>query len=151
MEATDGCTPRLGPNKEVKVDGVRYRISSARTAQSVGGEFFEEKADGTFLILRITAANDRKESSTLTDDVMSIEANGKTFKSDLEGTTALQLSGNSDEEPFFLRDINPDTTTKGVVVFDVPDSVLSGKTQVRFNELGFGSTHGYLALPNVSN
>jgi hypothetical protein len=56
----------MGVGETVKVDGVRYKILSAETAKTLGNEFIEETADGQFLVLRISARNDRKKSSTLT-------------------------------------------------------------------------------------
>lgn len=150
FEATDDHTPKMGVGKTVKVDGVRYKILSADTAKSIGDEYVGETADGQFLVLRIRARNDRKKSSTLTDSVMAIEANGNTYEPDSEGTFAFELSrgGDQNEDSFFLRDIQPGTATKGYVVFDLPRKVLNKQDlSVRFNELGFGSTHGYLAVP----
>ena len=74
---------------------------------------------------------------------------GPEYSADLEGTTAVTLSGSEgSEEPFFLESLQPDTTTTGTVVFDVPRSALRKKPELRFNELGFGSTHGYIRLPS---
>jgi hypothetical protein len=149
-EASDANTPHMTAKESVKVDGVIYRIKSARTATKLGGEYTSAEADGVFLVVKLTANSVRKESSTLNDDSIGLEAGGKTYKPDTEGTTALQLSGGSkSDEPFFLRDINPDTTSSGSVVYDVPKSLLSKKVEVRFNELGFGTTHGYIRLPKL--
>jgi hypothetical protein len=53
------------------------------------------------------------------------------------------------EEPFFLDTIGPDSDRRGTVVFDVSRKVLSQKIEARFNELGFGETHGYIRLPSL--
>jgi uncharacterized protein DUF4352 len=153
FEAKGDYHPHMGVGKTVKVDGVRYRILSAETTKTIGDDEFDfakETADGRFLILRISAANDRKKSSSLSDDVMAIEANGNTYSPDSEGTFAFLVSrgGDQNEDPFFLRDIQPGNTTKGFVVFDLPASVANkAKLSVRFNELGFGSDYGYLMIP----
>jgi hypothetical protein len=57
--------------------------------------------------------------------------------------TALQLSGG---ETFFLKDLGPDVSTSGSVVFDVPPSVLSSSPEVCFGELGFGPSQGCIRL-----
>jgi hypothetical protein len=59
------------------------------------------------------------------------------------------LSSGNGAEPFFLEDIQPDTTTTGTLVYDVPKAVLRGDPELRFNELGFGETHAYIALPGL--
>ena len=56
----------------------------------------------------------------------------------------------SNAKTFFLKDLGPDVTTTGVVAFDVPQSVLAESPAMRFNELGFGDTHGYIDLPQSS-
>jgi hypothetical protein len=150
FEAKGDYHPHMAAGKSVKVDGVRYRILSAKTAKTLGNEFSKETADGLFLVMHVKAANDRKESSSLSDEVMAIEANGNTYKPDSEGTFAHLISqgGDQNDDPFFLRDIQPGTSTKGYVVFDLPKKVATkSKLEVRFNELGFGPTYGYLAVP----
>ena len=50
----------------------------------------------------------------------------------------------------FLEDIGPDATMNSKVVFDLPASAFNQKLSVRFGELGFGSTHGYIKLSRLS-
>ena len=53
------------------------------------------------------------------------------------------------EDPFLFESLGPDSTTTGTVVFDLPESKLSQKLELRFGELGFGETHGYIRLPKL--
>jgi uncharacterized protein DUF4352 len=137
----------------VTVDGLVYSVQSVKTAAQLGDPTIgtEENAGGVFVIAKLKAHSTKGESATLSYDTIKLEVpNGPTYSADLEGSTAGLLAsggGGSSEEPFFLSDVQPDTTTTGLIVFDVPRSVLSKKPELRFNELGVGSTHGYIRLP----
>lgn len=156
-EATDDNTPHVGPNGKVTVDGLVYSVQSVKTASQLGDPTIGtgENADGVFVVAKLKVHSTKGESATLTDDTIKLEVpNGSTYSADLEGSTAALLAssgGGSSEEPFFLRDVQPDTTTTGLIVFDVPPSVLSKKPELRFNELGLGSSHGYIRLPSISS
>jgi hypothetical protein len=145
--ATDNCTPRVRMGKSVRVDALYWSVTNVRTARTLGDLDYGlgAKADGTFVIVNVKIRSDKNESATLTDDAMQIEtADGTKYKADNDGTVA--AIGNGDD-PLWFDDIGPDATLKSKVVFDLPDSALRKKLSVRFNELGLGSTHGYVRLP----
>jgi len=143
--ATDDCTPSVGPNGSVRVDALRWRVKNAEVAKTIGDpDLFGAKADGVFVIVTLQATSKKSESATLTDNAFQLETkDGKTYDTDSDGTVAA-LGG--DTKPLFLEDIGPDSTVKGKVVYDVPKGALKKNLRMRFNELGFGSTHGYIAL-----
>ncbi len=146
--ATSDCTPRVGPDGRIRVDALYYRLVGVRTAETLGDQKYGlgERADGVFVIAKIQVVSDKDESATLTDRVFQLEVDGNTYDPDSEGTIA---AVGAREEPFFLKDIGPDATTTGTVVYDVPRSVLRKKPALRFNELGFGDGHGYIELPSL--
>lgn len=149
IKATDDCTPRRTADQQVRVDALVWKVLSARTASSIGDQQFGAgaKAQGKFVVVKLRVHSVKKESATLTDDIVKLTVDGKTYSSDSDGTFAASTSG---EEPFLLNDIGPDSNRTGTVVFDVPDSVLSQSPDLRFNELGFGQTHGFIKLPTLS-
>ena len=151
-EATDDNTPHVGPDGKVTVDGLEWSLSDVRTAQTIGDPSIgtDAAADGVFVIATLKVHSTKGETATLMDDVVQVEGGkeGAVYSSDTDGSTAAMLSsGSGDAEPFFLEDIQPDTTAIGTVVFDVPQSVLASGAELRFNELGFGETHAYIRLP----
>jgi hypothetical protein len=153
-EATDDNTPGVGPNGQVTVDGLVWSVASAKTASTLGDPAIgtDEAADGVFVIVTLNVHSTKGETVTLTDEVVKIEGGpeGATYSADTDGTTAALLSSSSaDVEPFFLEDLQPDTTTTGTVVFDIPTDVLASGPNLRFGELGFGETHGYIQLPRL--
>lgn len=95
--------------------------------------------------LRVTSR--KNESVTLSDDVISLVVDGgNTYKPDSDGTFAAMTDG---AEPLLLTDIGPDSTLTAPVVFDVPRSVLGKELELSFGELGFGSTQGFIRLPQL--
>ena len=149
FKATDDCTPHMGPKGKVRVDALVWRIASVRTSKTIGDQQYGlgAKASGRFVILKLKVHSDKDQSADLSSDVVKLEIGGNTYDADNDGSVAAMGSG---EEPFFLNTIGPDADRSGAVVFDIPPKKLSKKIEARFNELGFGSTHGYIALPNLS-
>jgi hypothetical protein len=145
--ATDDCTPHVLMGKTVRVDAMIWRVDSVRVAQTIGDQQYGlgAKADGAFVIVKLRVRSDKDESATLSDDVVKLETHGNTYDPDNDGSVAAIGAG---DEPFFLETIGPDSTERGTVVFDVPKKVLSQTVELRFGELGFGPTHGYIRIPN---
>lgn len=148
--ATDDCTPHVPPNGHVRVDALTWRVVSARVTQTLGDQQYGlgEKANGRFVVLKLHVHSYRDESATLSDDVIHLEVGGNTYDADNDGTVAAMGTG---DEPFFLDTIGPDSDRTGTVVFDLPTRILKKKLEVRFNELGFGSTKGYILLPKLDS
>jgi hypothetical protein len=147
--ATRDCTPTVGRNGRVRVDALIWKLKSVRAAESLGDPTYGlgANADGHFVIVTLRVHSDRNESATLTQDVFKLESpDGTAYDADTEGTTAAIGAG---EQPFFFEDLGPDANHTGIVVFDVPDAKLHKKLKLRFNELGFGETHGYIRLPSL--
>ena len=145
--ATDDCTPHVGPNGTVRVDALLWKVTGAQKASSLGDTSIGvgEKADGVFIVVNLRVTSKKNESATITDEAIQLEApNRNTYKADSDGTVAALGQG---QDPLFREDIGPDATLESKVVFDVPKSVANRKLEVRFGELGHGSTHGYIRLP----
>jgi hypothetical protein len=149
FKATDDCTPHLGASHKVRVDALVWNIKSVRMAKTLGDTTYGlgEKADGEYVIVKLGVTSKRDESATLTDDVMHLQIGDKTYSADTDGTVAAMGAG---QQPFWFDDISPDSTTSGTVVFDVPTSKLGRKMEMKFTELGFGSTKGYIRLPQLT-
>lgn len=149
-KATDDCTPHVASNGSVRVDALIWKVRSVKTAQAIGDQTYGlgAKATGRFVIVKLKVHSEKNESAQLSDDVIKLEIGGNTYDPDNDGTVAVMGSGA--EQPFFFDTVGPDSDRNGTVVFDVPKSKLKGKVEVRFGELGFGETHGYIRLPSLS-
>jgi hypothetical protein len=148
--ASDDYTPHVGASGQVTVDGIVYSVSSVEQRKSIGDSSIglDEKASGTYLVVNLNAHSTKGQTETLTDETFKVAYDGgPEYSADTDGTVALTMEGGSgSEEPFFLTDIQPDSDEKGAIVFDVPDAALGKKLELRVNELGFGSTHGFIRL-----
>jgi hypothetical protein len=142
-KATDDNEPHVGPNGSVIVDTLTWKVASAKTAHKLGDEYFNETADGVYVMVGLQVKNGKDESVTLMDDQVTLEVAGKEYSTDSDGT--FQLTMNEDKS-LFLEDLGPDVATTGKVAFDVPPAVLTQNPEVCFGELGFGSTKGCIAL-----
>lgn len=148
--AGDDYTPHVRASGQVTVDGIVYSVNSVKQRKTIGDPTFgaDEQASGTYLVVNIGAHSTKGETATLTDETFKVTYDGgPEYSTDTDGTVALTMEGgDSGSEPFFLTDIQPDSDEKGSIVFDVPDAALGKKLELRVNELGFGSTHGFIRL-----
>lgn len=149
--ASDDYTPHVGSSGQITVDGIVYSVSSVEQRKSIGDASFglDEKASGTYLVVNLKAHSTKGETVTLTDDTFKVSyKDGPEYSADNDGTVSLIMEGggSGSEDPFFLTDLQPDSTEKGAIVFDVPDAALGKKLELRVNELGFGTTHGFIRL-----
>lgn len=147
--ATDDCTPKVASNRAVRVDALTWSIKGASATATLGDQQYGlgAKADDVFLVVTVRVHSNKNESATITDNAIKLEgSDGNTYSTDSEGTIAALGTG---EDTLMLEDIGPDQTTTSKIVFDVPRRVLASGASLRFNELGFGSTHGYIKLPRT--
>jgi hypothetical protein len=148
--AGDDYTPHVGSSGQITVDGIVYSVSSVEQRKTIGDSSIglDEQASGTYLVVNLNAHSTKGQTETLTDQTFKVTyKGGPEYSADTDGTVALTMEGGSgSEEPFFLTDIQPDSDEKGAIVFDVPDAALGKKLELRVNELGFGSTHGFIRL-----
>jgi hypothetical protein len=130
----------------VEVDTLRWRLRNARTAKTIGDQQYGlgSKANGIYVIVDLSVKNNKSESVTLTSESVSLTAGDDTYSTDSNAETALLGSG---AKTFFLEDLGPGVTLNGTAAFDVAPSVLAQHPQLRFNELGYGETRGYITLP----
>jgi hypothetical protein len=147
--ASDSNTPSVGPHGSIEVDTLRWRLRAAHTASAIGDQQYGlgAKANGVFVVVELSVTNNKSDSVTLTSEAVSLVAADKTYSIDSNAETALIGTG---AKTFLLEDLGPEVTLTGKTAFDVAPSVLRQHPQLRFNELGFGSTHGYIALPPLS-
>src|SRR4051794_7809064 len=145
--ASDDYTPHVAATGQVTVDGIVYSVTSVEQRKSIGDSSLglDEKASGTYLVVSLSAHSTKGQTETLTDETFKVTYDGgPEYSADNDGTVALTMEGSGSEKPFFLTDIQPDSDEKGAIVFDVPNAALGQKLELRVNELGFGSTHGFI-------
>lgn len=82
---------------------------------SVGSEYFNEKADGQFVLVHITVKNIGDESQTLFDSEQKLkDTQGRSFSTDSSAAIAME------DNEMWLNEINPGNSAKGTLVYDMP-------------------------------
>ncbi|TDM48259.1 DUF4352 domain-containing protein [Macrococcoides goetzii] len=104
----------------VKVGKMQYKVNGVTTATAVGPSALPTKAKDTFVVVDLEVKNNGDEAITVDSNLFKLKTKGKTLEADSTGTmSANQGEDGSIENSFFLEQLNPDSTTKGKVVFDV--------------------------------
>ena len=115
----EGITAAVGDSVELK--GTAYKVTRARTAQSVGGDFSKTQADGTFVIVDLTLTNLKDEPATILEDaVRLVGGNGKEYTTDTDTFAAFE------NQFTILQEIQPDLSKKVVAVYDIPPGAVKG-------------------------
>jgi hypothetical protein len=145
--ASDSNTPSVGPTGSVEVDDLRWRLEHADRTRGIGNreQGLGANANGIFVVATLHVTNNKHDTATLTDAVVSLRAAGKDYKVSSDAQTALSVEGGV--KPLVLEEVGPEVSTTVRAGFDVPPQVLHEHPQLRFKELGFGPTHAYITLP----
>lgn len=122
----------------VELEGTRYTVKSAETSGTVGSEFFEEKADGVFVVVELTIENKKDETKTFMSNAATfVGGNDKKYSTDDDGSIAAENS-------LMLEDMQPDVPKTGTLVYDVPQGAVRGGV-LEVADL-FGNGEAYIAL-----
>ena len=147
--ATDDYTPHVGQGTPVVVDELTWRVKGPYSSQSIGdNEFSRADANGVFVVVPVSVKNGKSTSVTLSSGQASLVAGGKQYDTDSSGEFALIGDG---KPTLLLKDLGPDLSISGPLVFDVPQAALSRKPEVCFGELGLGPSRGCIALTNIKS
>lgn len=147
-DAGDKADAKAGSKKNpvaagetVELEGTRYTVKSAKTAASVGDEFFKETAGGVYVVVELTIENTKDETKTfLSEAAKFIGGNDKKYTTDDDGT----IAAIGDGEPLIFEDMQPDVPKTGLLVYDVPKAAAAGGV-LQVSDL-FGRGEAYIKL-----
>ena len=109
--AEEDGTETLGIGDTGQVGDWMVTVNGTETAATFGDEFYEEQAQGEFVIVDLTVENGGSESTTFDDTALSlVDADGN--KHSANGSLG---------DDFFLEQINPGNQATGKAAFDVPE------------------------------
>jgi len=92
---------------------IRYTITDIDRTDRVGGEFGID-ADTQFVVLRVTVTNLGDNITRVTGDAFRlVAADGEQYPTDGQAMNAA-------EDALLVRDLGPNATVRGALVFDVP-------------------------------
>lgn len=131
----------LNVGQAVELEGTRYTIESARKSQRVGDQFFQEKANGVFVIVKMIVENKKDETRTFSDEAAKfISTDGKRYSTDSDGT----IASAGEDDSFLFMDMQPDVPETGTLVYDVPTGKAKGGL-LEVRDL-FGGGEAYIDL-----
>lgn len=108
---------------EVTVNGIE-------TTKQVGPSIAPTQAKDTYVVADVTIKNKGNDSLTIDTNMFKLKAGDKTADADSTGSISANQSDNgSISNSFFLEKVNPDSTIKGKVAFDVSEKVANDKNK----------------------
>ena len=112
---------------------VMLRVLSSYTTRRIENEYVPVTAQGTYVIMDVSASNDTSHALPLRPALVTLDVGGVEHSLDASALTALELAGHRALATTSLR---PDETTVGWVVFDVPPHALRATASLH---LGLGA------------
>lgn len=104
--------------KAIQIGHFVYTVQGVSFRKSVGDEFSEEIADGIYMLVNVSIKNISKETHILDGSLFAVtDKEGTKYEFSREVSTALEMSG---KKTLFLKECQPNITTKGLLVFEVP-------------------------------
>ena len=95
-----------------------YTVQSFSFKKSVGDTYTGSTADGIYLMVNLTIKNVSDRTRTIDGSSYTVtDQNGNQYEYSTEASTSLELMGRN---TFFLRECQPNISTKGVLIFEVP-------------------------------
>ncbi len=135
--------PSAGPGIGDPVRDGKFEFTVTKVKRgvpSVGSDFMQEKAQGSYTLVYLTVKNIGDQGQYFTDDNQKVlDASGRQFEAD--STADMSVDGNDN---VLFQQINPGNSIQGVLVFDLPkgtkatsmelhDSMFSGGTTVQLH------------------
>ncbi|WP_019147686.1 DUF4352 domain-containing protein [Timonella senegalensis] len=121
-----------------EVGDMTYKVTSVKTSKTVGSQYLEEKAKGTYVVVEVDVTNNSNESALISTSFFKLRSGDKTFEAD--DMASITANSSDDLDSFFLEELNPDLTASGIVVFDVSEKVAKAKDNVLVAQTGFWGT-----------
>ena len=120
--------------------GTTYTVSNVENTSTIGSEYSKETTSGTFVVIDLELTNNKDETKTFMSNSAKLRTtDGKDYDTSDKGMFA-------DDNILILEEIQPDLTTKGKLVFELPASKAAGSQLVVEDLWGDGSVKFDLGL-----
>jgi hypothetical protein len=123
--------------------GTTYKVTSAKATSTIGdNEYTRETTSGTFVVVGLELTNNKDETKTFMEANAKLRTkDGKEYETSSKGIMALDA-----DDSLVMEEIQPDLTTSGKLVFELPKSKTSGAQLVIEDLWGNGSVKFALGL-----
>lgn len=109
---------KIAIGESIEVGNFVYKVEKTTFKKSIGDEYFGQTADGIYLLVTLSIKNISNESRTLDNSLFKLtDNNGLVYESSIDATTAFEISGGNS---LFLKQCQPNISTKGTLIFEVP-------------------------------
>lgn len=106
---------------KVVVGDLEFVVTKTSVSSTVGNQYLNQKAKGKYLIVDVKVTNKGKEKVYLGSSNFKIKNADMTFEPDT--TAGIYL----DKKAFLFEDLNPQSTMKGKIVFDMAEKFAESK------------------------
>lgn len=124
----------------VTVGDMQYRVNSFKVKKVLGNEYFNSKANGTYVLLNVTIKNNGSDEVTIDSNFFELHKGKKTYETDANGTLYANMDSKGKENTFFLQGLNPDSKMTGTIAFDVAPQVAKSNNLKLQVQTGFWGT-----------
>lgn len=105
-----------------EASNVLFTVTGVSEAKTVGSGYFQESAQGKFVIVKVMISNNQKDAITVDSNSFNlIDNQGRQFSTSVEGMAAVQISENHTKG--FLTKLNPGMVIDSTFVYDVPTNL----------------------------
>lgn len=134
--------PTIYLGETFKHGELEYTVTKKEVSKTIGdsNEFIQDTAKGMFVVLDITVTNKGKKQTTLD------ESDFKLIQKDKEYSPSSTIAF-EENESLWLESLNPDSTIKGKIAYDVTEEVANSKDlKVKIAKDMFSSEYAYVTL-----
>jgi hypothetical protein len=136
--------PSFTIGQVVNVGDVEYTVNSISTATTLGSEYFNQTANGVYLVVEVRVKNNGQKAMMVDTNLFSLVDGEIVYDSDGSASTYANTDESGTNLGFFLENLNPGLEKTGKVVFDVPQSIIDGATKQLKVTTGFFGTQSAL-------
>lgn len=106
-----------------------------KNVASVGSEYLNEKAQGTYVIVHVTVKNIGEKAQLFSDSSQKVlDGSGREFSTDTAAGIYIE------DNKVFFNDINPGNSVKGKLVFDMPKGASPATVELHDSPFSDGVT-----------
>ncbi len=111
-----------GLNETVKEDDLAFTVTGVDKEQTLGNQFTQKTAQGTFYVISLKVENMGNKTVTFnSSQAKVVDAQNREFEYSIDGQTAKGMAqGHVD---LFLQQIQPSLSVSGDLVFDLPTDI----------------------------
>lgn len=139
VRADQACPAVVQMGDRVQAGDFAWTFTGSRQQAFVGNAYFDQKADGVYLIVSVEAENTGSRAQYLSADMVKlIDDRGREFVPDTSASIYLG------DDAFTFDRLNPGIVKRGVIVYDIPKDLTVAR--VRLSSTSLGSDSYYVKI-----